>query len=84
MQGQATGFFRFLGECLASHMRTGSRFSCFLSSPVSKFEDEKFFNEIITNPYLDFHEEEIVLEVPPQCDYFSGSKALVITITKMG
>lgn len=77
-------FFRFLGECLAKHMRKGSRFSCFLSSPVSKFEDEKFVNEIITNPYLDFHEEEIVLEVPPQCDYFSGNKALVITITKMG
>jgi hypothetical protein len=73
----------FLSDCLKNHMRKGSRFSCFLSSPTSKFEDEKFFNEIITNPYLDFHEEEITLEVPKNCDYFKGNKALVITITKM-
>jgi hypothetical protein len=75
--------FIFLSECLKDHMRKGSRFSCFLSSPVSKFEDEKFFNEIIVNPYLDFHEEEIVLDIPEHCDYFSGNKALVITIVKM-
>ncbi len=82
--GTSDRLFRFLSDCLKSHMRTGSRFSCFLSSPVSKFEDERFFNEIITNPFLDFHEEEIVLEVAPNCDYFNGNKALVITITKMG
>lgn len=73
----------FLSQCLKNHMQKGSRFSCFLSSATSKFEDEKFFNEIITNPYLDFHEEEIFLEVPQNCDYFSGNKALVITIVKM-
>lgn len=75
--------FTFLSACLKDHMRKGSRFSCFLSSPTSKFEDEKFFNEIITNPYLDFHEEEITLEVPSHCGYFSGNKAIVITIEKM-
>ncbi len=74
--------FQFLKRCLESHMRSGSRFSCFLSSAESKFADEKFFNEIIVNPWLDFHEEEIVLEVPTHCDYFSGNKALVITIAK--
>jgi hypothetical protein len=75
--------FTFLSACLEKHMRKGSRFSCFLSSAISKFNDEKFFNEIITNPYLDFHEEEITLDVPPNCDYFTGDKALVITIEKM-
>ena len=65
-------------------MRKGSRFSCFLSSPVSKYEDAKFVSEIITNPFLDFHEEEIALEVPENCAYFTGNKALVITIVKMG
>jgi hypothetical protein len=74
--------FRFLSECLKSHMRKGSRFSCFLSSPVSKYEDQKFVDEIITNPFLDFHEEEIILEVPESCGYFTGNKALVITIAK--
>lgn len=77
-------FYQFLSLCLQSHMKIGSRFSCFLSSPTSKFEDPKFFNEIILNPLLDFHEEEILLEVPSTCAYFSGGKALVVTITKQG
>jgi hypothetical protein len=74
--------FTFLNQCLASHMRKDSRFSCFLSSPVSKYQDERFVNEIITHPDLDYHEEEIILEIPANCAYFSGNKALVITITK--
>ncbi len=74
--------FTFLNQCLASHMRENSRFSCFLSSPVSKYQDEKFVNEIITNPDLDYHEEEIFIAVPKTCAYFSGDQALVITITK--
>jgi protein-L-isoaspartate O-methyltransferase len=80
--GTQDRLYLFLSECLKSHMRKNSRFSCFLSSAVSKFEDERFFNAIITNPDLDFHEEEMTLEVPPNCGYFSGDKALVITITK--
>jgi hypothetical protein len=75
--------FSFLKQCLVSHMRKNSRFSCFLSSPVSKYQDEKFVNEIITNPDLDYHEEEIAVEVPKNCSYFSGDRALVITITKV-
>ncbi len=74
--------FAFLNPCLVSHMRKGSRFSCFLSSAESKYQDAKFVNEIITNPNLDFHEEEIAIEVPSNCAYFSGNRALVITITK--
>lgn len=76
--------FRFLSECLRSHMRNGSRFSCFLSSPTSKYEDDRFVNEIIANPFLDFHEEEMEIDVPENCGYFKGNKALVITITKVG
>ncbi len=74
---------QFLSKCLKEHMRKGSRFSCFLSSPESKYLDDWFVNEIIANPELDFHEEEITLEVSPHCSYFSGNKALVITIVKM-
>lgn len=74
--------FTFLNRCLASHMRKDARFSCFLSSPESKYQDEKFVNEIIVNPSLDFHEEEIEIDIPENCTYFSGNKALVITIIK--
>ncbi len=74
----------FLQEALVSHMKVGSTFSCYLSSSVSKFEDEAFFNAIIMNPYLDYHEEWIDIEPSSNCDYYTDKEALVIRITKMG
>jgi hypothetical protein len=76
--------FEFLAPCLQKHMRKGARFSCYLSSSASKFDDRRFFEEIITNPFLDYKEERIDVEVPKNCDYFCGNQALVITITKLG
>lgn len=77
-------FYAFLHQCLQSHMRVGSCFSCFLSSDHSRLEDETFFNEIVLNPLLEFHEEQLELEIPEHCLYFDGTKPLVITITKRG
>ena len=47
----------FLRACLKNHMGKGSRFVCISSSPVSKFEDPRFFEEIITNPDYDYEED---------------------------
>ena len=74
---------KFLHQALASHMRSGSRFSCFLSSAESKYADAAFVKEVIANPWLEFHEQEIVIDVPEHCRYFSGNKALVITVIKV-
>jgi len=82
LSGPNERLFTFLNQCLTLHMRKNARFSCFLSSAVSKYQDEKFVNEIITNPNLDYHEEEIAIDIPENCAYFAGNKALVITITK--
>ncbi len=76
--------YQFLNRCLHSHMKVGSRFSCFLSSAQSKLEDPQFVEAIILNPLLDFHEEVIELSVPPTCRYFPHGSARVITITKRG
>lgn len=43
--------FLFLQQCISSHMRRGSRFSCFLES---EFDDPRFFNEIVVDPHLDY------------------------------
>ena len=64
-------------------MRKHSRFSCFLSDPMSPWENANFFNDIIANPTLEYRQHEISVEVPPHCTYYSGNKALVITIEKM-
>ncbi len=73
----------FLQQVLNGHMRKGSRFSCFLSSSVSKYEDPKFVDAIICNPYLDYSEHSIEIDVPSNCNYYSEMQALVIVITKM-
>jgi len=75
-------FFEFLEMCLKDHMRIGSRFSCYLDRPTSKYEDTKFFNHVITNPALDFKEHVISVDVPKNCKYYPYNQALVIVITK--
>jgi len=75
-------FFDFLEICLKDHMRIGSEFSCYLDRPTSKYEDDKFFNHIITNPAVDFKEHTITVNVPKTCKYYPYDKALVIVITK--
>jgi hypothetical protein len=75
-------FFEFLELCLKEHMRVGSKFSCYLDRPTSKYEDEKFFNHIITNPALDFKEHTVHVDVPKNCKYYPYDEALVIVITK--
>lgn len=75
-------FFEFLQLCLKEHMRKDSQFSCYLDRPTSRYEDEKFFNHIITNPNLDFKEHTIEVDVPKNCKYYPYSQALVIVITK--
>lgn len=81
-QGPSDRLFAFLQPCLSSHMRNGSRFSCFLSEPNSKLEDPRFSSEIIANPYLDYYERQITVTVPDNCNYYRGDTALVMVITK--
>ncbi len=75
--------FEFLKMCLDTHMRKGSRFSCYLDRPNSKYDDEMFFNHVITNPELDYKEHVIDVDVPDNCEYYPYKEALVIIITKM-
>lgn len=75
--------FEFLEQCLKNHMKKGSRFSCYLNDPTSKFEDKKFFEKIITNPFLEYSETLIPIKVPKNCEYYKADKALVIVITKL-
>lgn len=75
-------FFEFLERCLQNHMRDGSRFSCYFEDPTSKYQDPVFFEKIIANPYLEYREEWISVDVPEHCLYYAGSEALVMTVTK--
>lgn len=75
--------FLFLKACLDKHMHKGSRFSCFSPCPLSKYEDPLFFDDVITNPQLDYQERTIPIEVSPNCSYYKYQEALVLVIQKM-
>ncbi len=80
-QHQGDRLFTFIDLCMKNHMNKGAVFSCYLEDPSSKFFDKKFFDHIITNPFVDYHEEWISIEVPKHCKYYKGNEALVIRIT---
>lgn len=74
--------FVFLDACLKNHMRKGSRFSCFSNDITSKYEDAQFFENVITNPYLDYFEKMIPIKVPKFSEHFKFDEALVIVVEK--
>ena len=65
--------FPLVQACLTHHMRKGSRLFGLLLSGNSKYEDAQFFEQIITNPFFDYKEIEVVL---------GGKKILAMLIEK--
>lgn len=80
MSGDTT--FTFLEECLKNHMRKGSRFSCFSNDITTKFEDAQFFENIITNPFLDYNEKMVPIKVPKFSDHYKFDEGLVMVVEK--
>ncbi len=72
----------FLDECLKNHMRKGSRFTYFSNDVISKYEDSQFFENVVTNPFVDFHEEVISIKVPSFSEYFKFDEALIVVVEK--
>ena len=76
-------FYHFFWECYNNHMKKGSRFSCYLEDPTSKFMDDRFLEEIINHPNLEFREKTIAIKPSADCKYYSHQEVLVILIEKM-
>ena len=51
-----------LEECLKRHMNKRARFSSFLISQASKYEDSQFFDKVITSPDLDYKESSVQIK----------------------
>lgn len=71
--------FSFLDHCLSDHMRPGSRLSCCLHDPTSKYQDRIWLEKILGNPHLDYKERKISLNPYGSNDSIEG---LIITIIK--
>lgn len=53
-------FYDTLMQCLQSHLAIDGTFHAVLFDTVSKFEDEVFLDEVISSPFLDYHEENFL------------------------
>lgn len=74
---KADNMLEFLEECLKNHMMKGSRFSAFLNSQKSKYEDSQFFDNIITNTDIDFQENYVPIKMSDKT-----REALIILVEK--
>lgn len=68
----------FIDACLKKHMRSGTRLSAYLGSDSSTL----IHNKITSRKDVRLKEKSLPVKVPANCQYFEGSKALLITIEK--
>lgn len=81
---QNNRFFMFVDICLDWHMKEGAILSTYLEDSKSKFENNHFERLIISNPKVYYSEKIIDVEVPSNCKYFKGSKAVIPIIQRTG
>jgi len=67
-------FFEFFSKCLKKHLRKEGRLCCYIDKAASKYDDPQFFNQIITNPSLNYEEKAITV---------NSSEALMMMIQKL-
>lgn len=66
-------FFEIVQECLERHMKEGSEFRGWFPDTATKFDDVRFYSEIIENPRIDYHEEEQTI---------AGKRFLLVSVLK--
>jgi len=79
---QQERFYMFIDICHDWHMRDGSKISAFMASGESKYNDQRFKDTVINNPKFSYTEKIIDVDVPNNCNYFTGDKAVIPIIEK--
>lgn len=80
---QPKALLLFLRECLAKHMKAGGRFACVVNDPFSLYADNLFFEEIISNPHLNFSEKLTPITLSNNPANIRLRQALVVLIEKV-
>jgi len=73
--------YLFIDFCLDWHMKSGSKLSAYINSPIIR-ETESWKQNIVNNPKIKYTEKIIDIKVPKNCDYYKNSKALIPIIEK--
>lgn len=75
-------FAKFVKICLDEHMLSGARLSAYTGSAESKKNDLIFKDLILSRKDVNYTEKKVSVQVPKNCDYFHGDKALIFAIEK--
>lgn len=67
---------------LDRHMRKGSRMSSYINIKQFKKNYDQFEKLIASRPDVKLKEKVISVDIPSNCKYYKGNKALVLTISK--
>jgi len=76
--------FHFFELCLNNHMALGARISSYIDYYEFKKKEAVFHDFLEKREDVTFKEETISVEVPENCTYYEGNKALVLVIEKKG
>lgn len=58
----ASNMLAFLGECLKRHMNNDATFLSFLDSQTSKYDNSQYYDNIISNPHIDYKETKVQIK----------------------
>lgn len=58
----ANNMLSFLSECLKRHMNNNAAFVSFLDSQTSKYENSQYYENIISNPHINYNESKIQIK----------------------
>lgn len=75
-------FTTFIDECLKSHMRPKARLSAYVGSPEAEHTSQLIQDKILSRKDILVKEKTIPVDVPSNCQYYDGDKALILTIEK--
>jgi hypothetical protein len=72
----------FVEECFANHMKTGSRISFYVN--FREFQKKRvLFKNYFSSKYdLKYTEEVIDIDVPENCEYYAGDKAMIVVMER--
>ncbi len=77
----------FIDQVLESHTNSGAKISAYMNSStpsINKFSTNNCNDYITQHPKIIYTEKIIEVDVPENCDYFKGSKAVIPIIEKRG
>lgn len=75
-------FVQFVDLCLSKHMLSGARLTSYIDYQQFQNKKEWFYDHLKENQNVKWTEKLIDVDVPNNCKYYQGNKAIIIVLEK--